>query len=214
MIKVKKIVFNPFSVNTFILYDETKECAIIDPGCSDEHEERELSDFIEHEGLKPVLLLSTHSHIDHIAGNVFIAKKYGLKLSAHKDGMKYIEHAPQTAYIYGFQLDDVILPEVYIEEGDSISFGNSKLDVIATPGHADGSVCFISHDPKFVIVGDVLFYQSIGRTDLPGGNYDLLLKNIHEKLFTLGDDYTVYCGHGPETSIGFEKISNPFLTNL
>lgn len=214
MIKVKKFSFNPFQVNTFVLWDESRECVIIDAGCSDDSERLALTGFIAGHELKPVHLLNTHSHIDHIAGNAFIAAKYDLKVEAHRDGAPFIAHSDQNAFIYGFDSFETIQPEIHIQEGDVILFGNSVLEVIDTPGHAAGSVCFISHAQKFVIVGDVLFYQSIGRTDLPTGNYDLLITNIFNKLLTLPKDYTVYSGHGPETTIGFESYANPFLASL
>ena len=214
MINIKKFTFNPFQVNTYILYDETKECIIIDPGCADSREQRQFNTFIESEELIPVRLLNTHSHIDHIAGNVFMSRKYGLKLEAHRDGRHFIEHSKENAFYYGFENFETILPEIHIQEGDTIRWGKSELQVIDTPGHAIGSVCFISHAQKFVIVGDVLFYQSIGRTDLPTGDYDLLIQNIRSKLLALPHEYTVYSGHGPETTIGFEAYANPFLADL
>ena len=214
MIKVTKLVFNPFQVNTFVLHDETKECAIIDAGCNDEAEYEELVHFIESEGLTPVKLLNTHCHIDHIAGNAFVSKKYGLELEAHEAGNRFIEHSTQSSEVFGLDIGETVFPGTYLDEGDRVIFGGSALDVIYTPGHADGSICFVSHDDRFVVTGDVLFYQSIGRTDLPTGNYTLLLQKIAEKLLALDDDYTVYCGHGPDTSIGFERRSNPFLVNL
>jgi glyoxylase-like metal-dependent hydrolase (beta-lactamase superfamily II) len=214
MIQVRKFVFNPFQVNSFVLWDETKECIIIDPGCSHAMEQKELTDFISSQELKPVRLLNTHSHIDHIAGNVFVAEHYGLKLEAHMDGMPFIEHSKENAFIYGFEDFQTMIPEVHIQEGDTVRWGHSELQVIDTPGHASGSLCFISHVDKFVISGDVLFYQSIGRTDLPTGDYDELIRNISTKLLTLPPDYTVYAGHGPETTIGFEAHANPFLAEL
>lgn len=211
MIEIKKFVFNPFQVNTYLLYDETGECVIIDPGCADKAEQDMLTGFIEEKGLKPVHLLNTHSHIDHIAGNAFVARHYGLKVEAHKEGKPFIDHSKDNAFIYGFENFETIMPEVHIHEGDTIRWGNSTLEVIDTPGHAAGSVCFINRPQQFVIVGDVLFRQSIGRTDLPSGDYDLLIDNIFRKLLTLPPDFTVYSGHGPETSIGYERYSNPFL---
>jgi len=214
MITIKKFVFNPFQVNTYVVFDETKECAIIDPGCSTRVEHSSLVDFIENEGLRPVHILNTHSHIDHVAGNAFVADTYNLEVSAHNDGTVFIDRFEETGHIYGFEIDKVVYPQIPLHEGTDIRFGESALEVLETPGHAIGSVCFVNREQKFVIVGDVLFYQSIGRTDLPTGNYNALIENIFEKLFTLGDDYMVYCGHGPETSIGFERMSNPFLTQL
>jgi hydroxyacylglutathione hydrolase len=214
MLQIQRLVFNTFQVNTYILWDETKECAIIDAGCYDSGEESAITGFIKENGLKPVRLLQTHCHIDHIAGTAFISHKYSLKAEAHPAGNVFIKHSQETSFMYG--MDDLvaIIPELPLKEGDVIKFGKSELQVIETPGHADGSVCFISHTDKFVITGDVLFYQSIGRSDLPTGDYDLLIKNIREKLLTLPPDYKVYPGHGPETTIGYEAYSNPFLADL
>lgn len=211
MIQIKKFVFNPFQVNTFVLYDETKECVIIDPGCSDGTESLELMDFIKEEGLKPVRMLLTHTHVDHVIGINMMEEMLGIKTEAHEAGLVFLDHTISTAATYGISIDKNPSVGIYIKEGDEITFGKSKLDVLYTPGHADGSVCFLSRKDNFVVVGDVLFQMSIGRTDFPTGDYDLLKQNIFEKLFTLPDDTVVYTGHGPETSIGFEKSNNPFL---
>jgi glyoxylase-like metal-dependent hydrolase (beta-lactamase superfamily II) len=213
MIHIRRFPFNPFQVNTYILWDETKECAIIDPGCYGQEEQDILTGFIRDNGLKPVRLINTHCHIDHIAGLAFVSREYGLKPEAHPDGTGFIRHAEKAGFIYGFDQLETIDPELPLNEGQVIKFGSSELHVIETPGHADGSVCFISHTDKFVITGDVLFAQSIGRSDLPTGDYDLLMKNIREKLLTLPGDYKVYPGHGPETTIGYEAYSNPFLND-
>lgn len=214
MLQVQRFAFNPFQVNTYILWDETKECAIIDPGCYGRAEEEVITRFITDNGLKPVRLINTHCHIDHIAGMAFVSKHYGLKPEAHPDGLGFIRHSEKASFVYGFDQLKTVDPELPLKEGDLIRFGNSELEVIETPGHADGSVCFISHAWKFVITGDVLFSQSIGRTDLPTGDYNLLMKNIREKLLSLPPDFRVYPGHGPDTTIGFEAYSNPFLAEL
>ena len=212
MITIKKFVFNSFQVNTYVLFDETKDCVIIDAACYEDFEKEELVEYIEREGLKPVRLLYTHCHIDHILGNNFVADKYNLRLEIHRDGLPFHKGVKNHGVAFGFDLEPLTEPGNFFKEGDKIKFGNSELEVLYTPGHADGSVCFLNRKQKFVIVGDVLFNQSIGRTDLPTGDYDLLIKSIREKLFTLPDDFTVYPGHGPETSIGFEKVNNPYLT--
>jgi glyoxylase-like metal-dependent hydrolase (beta-lactamase superfamily II) len=211
MITVEKFVFNPFQENTYILSDETGECVIIDPGCYDKREKDYLQDFIKTQNLKPVKSLFTHCHVDHILGNNFVAKTWGLKPEIHKAGLPFLVNGHQQGRIYGFEIEKNIEPENFIEEGDKIQFGNSELDVVYTPGHADGSICFISHTQKFVIVGDVLFRDSIGRTDFHTGDFDILMQSIHTKLFTLDDEFTVYSGHGPETTIGYEKVNNPFI---
>ena len=212
MLNIHRFSFNPFQVNTYLIWDETKECAIIDPGCYSDSECTELTGFILENELRPVRLLFTHCHIDHIAGMSFVSRHYSLEPEAHPDGLPFIRHAEKTGFIYGFDSLETMDPRLPLKEGDLIRFGNSSLEVIETPGHANGSVCFISHPDRFVITGDVLFSQSIGRSDLPTGDYDLLIRNIRQKLLTLPPDYRVYPGHGPDTTIGFESYSNPFLT--
>ena len=211
MITIQGFTFGPFQENTYLLFDETKECAIIDPGCSNESERNDVADFIKEEGLKPVKLLNTHCHIDHVMGNTFIAKKYNLELEIHKEDLVVLQSLPQVSHLYGLNAEESVDPSNFLNEGDQVIFGNSRLDILFTPGHSPGSICFVSHQDKIVIGGDVLFYGSIGRTDLPGGDHETLLSSIREKLFSLPDDFVVLSGHGEETSIGFEKKNNPFL---
>jgi len=211
MITIEKFAFSPFQVNTYILSDETRDCIIIDPGCYEEGEEKILTQYISSLNLNPVKLIYSHSHVDHIFGTNFVVKEYGLKPEIHKAGLAFHINGNEHAKMYGLEIEKVIEPENFIEEGDVIKFGNSELKVVYTPGHSDGSICFISEKDKFVITGDVLFRDSIGRTDFPTGDFDILMKSIHSKLFTLPDDFTVYSGHGPETSIGYEKVNNPFI---
>ena len=211
MIQIQGFVFNPFSENTYLLFDETKECVIIDPGCSTEEERKELAEFIMDEGLRPVKLLNTHCHIDHVFGNSFIAKKYNLGLEIHKEDLQVLHSLPQVSHLYGLNAEESVEPSNFLEEGDKIIFGNSSLDVLFTPGHSPGSISFVGREDKIIISGDVLFYGSIGRTDLPGGNHETLLTSIRIKLFSLNDDFMVFSGHGDQTSIGFEKRNNPFL---
>lgn len=211
MITINKFVFNAFHENTFLLYDETKSCVIIDPGCYEEDEKIQLQNFIESKNLKPERLIYTHCHVDHVLGNNFVAETYNLKPEIHKAGLEFLVNAQKQGMVYGFQIEQCIEPESFIEHEDTIKFGNSELKAVYTPGHADGSLCFVNNANRFVITGDVLFRDSIGRTDFPTGDFDILMQSIHEKLFTLEDDFTVYCGHGPETTIGYEKVNNPFI---
>ncbi len=211
MTKVKKFEFSPFQENTYVLYDETKECIIIDPGCYDERERKELVDFIEKNELKPVRLINTHCHLDHVFGNKFVADKYGLILECHEGELAVLQFAAQAAKMYGVQMEPSPLPGKYIEEGDVISFGKTKLSSILTPGHSPASLCFFCEADNFLIAGDTLFRLSIGRTDLPGGNHETLLRSIKEKIFPLGDKVVVYSGHMEETTIGYEKVNNPFV---
>lgn len=211
MITIDKFALNPFQMNTYILSDETHECVIIDPGSYEPQEEELLTRFLQAGNLKPVRMVFTHCHVDHILGTNFIAKTYKLKPEIHKAGLPFYENGHEHALTYGFKMEKLVEHGPFIDEGDLIKFGNSEVKVIYTPGHADGSVCFVGDKDKFVVTGDVLFKDSIGRTDFPTGDFDLLMNSIHEKIFTLPDDYTVYPGHGPETGIGYEKVNNPFI---
>jgi hydroxyacylglutathione hydrolase len=210
--KIKKFTFNGFSENTYIIYDDTKECIIIDPGCYLESEKEELNSFIVSQELIPVLLVNTHCHIDHIFGNSYAAKKWKIKLIIHQLDLELLKNANEIAISYGFTNYEVSpLPERFISEGENIKFGNSELNILFIPGHAPGHIALYSKSENFIISGDALFRGSIGRTDLPGGEHEVLLSSIREKLFILSDNTTVYCGHGPETTIGFEKNKNPFF---
>ncbi|MBN1250559.1 MAG: MBL fold metallo-hydrolase [Bacteroidales bacterium] len=208
---IKTFVFNTFQENTYLLFDETNEAVLIDAGCYSQQERDKLSTFIEEKNLTLKKLLNTHSHIDHILGNQFIIENFNLDLESNKDDEFLIKRAKDQGAAFGISIDSPPLPKKHITEGDKIKFGNSVLEIIHTPGHSPGSIVFYNKNEKFMIVGDVLFNQSIGRTDLPGGDYDTLLNSITNKLFPLGDDMEVYCGHGPNTTIGQERISNPFL---
>ncbi len=211
MISVHYFTFGPFQENTYILFDETKECIIIDPGCYDSSERAELTKFIEENKLKPVKLLNTHCHLDHVFGNGFVAEKYRLQLEINKNDQLVLDSYLGVASMYNLNAQPSPVPSIYLDEGDVIKFGNSTLEILFTPGHSPGSITFYNRGQKFMIAGDVLFYGSIGRSDLPGGHHETLINSIKTKLFPLGDDYKVYSGHGPETTIGFERNNNPFL---
>jgi hydroxyacylglutathione hydrolase len=211
MIKLKHFTFNPYQENTYVLYDDTLECVIIDPGMLDAREQNQLVAFIKDQKLKPTLLLNTHCHIDHVLGNKFVYDMWSLKPQFHQGELIVLQavagYAPQMGINYELSPE----PEVFLEETGTVSFGNSSLQLIFAPGHSPAHLCFYAKDDNFLIGGDVLFYTSVGRSDLPGGNHDLLIKNIKEKLFVLPDNCTVFPGHGQETTIGFEKINNPYL---
>ncbi|WP_266203127.1 MBL fold metallo-hydrolase [Pontibacter kalidii] len=209
--KVTCLTFNPFQENTYLLHDDTKECVVVDPGCYERREQEQLKKYIEDNGLKVVRLLNTHCHIDHVLGNKFVADTYNVGLEIHPEDEQVLRAVPTYASNYGFPLYAEQLPASYLKEGESITFGNTELEVLFAPGHAPGHVVFYNKADKTVIGGDVLFQGSIGRTDLPGGDFDTLIQSIKTKLFTLPDEVTVYPGHGPETSIGYEKKYNPFL---
>lgn len=210
MLQIQSFVFNPFQENTLILFDETKECVVIDPGCADESENRELKNFIDSNKLKVKLLLNTHCHVDHVLGNRFVKETYGVDLLIHRLEDVTLKAAQVYAPSYGFYNYQHQDADAYIEEGETIAFGNQTLVVLFVPGHSPGHVAFYNEENRVLIGGDVLFYNSIGRTDLPGGNHAQLLQSIHTQLFTLPDDVRVYPGHGPETTIGYEKKTNPF----
>ena len=211
MIHVASFTFNPFQENTYVLYDETKECIIIDPGCYTENERKRLKAFIEKEELKPVRLINTHCHLDHICGNAFIAATYDLILEAHEGEKVVLDSSVAHGQMYGFVFEPSPAIGKYLKEGELIKFGNSSLSILYTPGHSPASITFYSQVDNFIIAGDVLFFMSIGRTDLPGGHHETLLNSIREQLFTLPDETIVYNGHGQSTKIGFEKVNNPFL---
>ncbi|MDQ3072665.1 MAG: MBL fold metallo-hydrolase [Bacteroidota bacterium] len=208
---IKLFTFNPFSENTYLLYDDSGECVIVDPGCSNGQEERALDSFIAEKKLQPVLLLNTHCHIDHILGNRFVSDKYGLLLEANAHEESNLRFADVYCQQFGIAPPQSPAIEKFLDEGDKITFGDTELDVLFSPGHSAGHVVFVNPADKCVIGGDVLFRDSIGRTDLPGGDHATLLNSIREKLWTLPDDFVVYPGHGPSTTIGYEKSNNPFL---
>ena len=210
MITIRSFVFNAFQENTYIISDETKECVIVDPGCYEVHEKNELSDYILENQLSVKMLLNTHCHIDHILGNEFVKQKYGCKLYLHKTEVFVLNAQKILAAHYGFNLYQPATPDDYLSEGDVVEFGTQKFSVLFVPGHSPGHIAFYNEKEKVVVAGDVLFLNSVGRTDLPGGNHNTLIDSIHKKLFTLPDDVTVYPGHGSETTIGVEKRTNPF----
>jgi hydroxyacylglutathione hydrolase len=210
MLKIQAFVFNPFQENTFVLYDETKECVIVDPGCSDENERDVLKDFIEKNDLRVKLLLNTHCHVDHVLGNKFVKDTYKVNLLIHRLEEPILKAVEVYAPAYGFHDYQHLPADAFLEDGDLVVCGNHTFQVLFVPGHAPGHVAFYNEENEVVIGGDVLFYNSIGRTDLPGGNHAELIRSIHTKLFTLPDEVKVYPGHGPETTIGYEKKTNPF----
>lgn len=211
MLKVKSFTFNPVQENTYVVYNEEGQCCIIDPGCYFPEERDELKTGIEKTGLKPVLLLNTHCHLDHVFGNDFVHRTWGLPLHLHEKEKPVLDFAPQSALMWQLPFDHYNGPLVYLKEGTIIKIGDEELEIRFTPGHSPGSVSFYHQSGGFIIGGDVLFNGSIGRTDLPGGDFDILFRSIQTQFFTLPDDTKVYPGHGPLTTIGFEKMNNPFV---
>ncbi|MBX2893265.1 MAG: MBL fold metallo-hydrolase [Saprospiraceae bacterium] len=212
MIQVHTFEFNPFAENTYIVSDETGECAIFDPGCYTVEERAALRHFIESEQLRPVRLINTHCHIDHVFGNAFVAKTWHLDLEIHAGELPVLEYFPQVCKMYGIPFaEESPTPARFIEAGDWVAFGHTRLKALFTPGHSPASLSFYCETEGFVLAGDVLFLESIGRTDLPGGDMETLLHSIRTQLFVLPDATLVYPGHGPATTIRHEKEYNPFL---
>lgn len=208
----KIFVNNPWQENTVVLYDQSGEAVVIDCGCFGAEEEKRLQDFFVSEHLKPVALLDTHMHIDHIFGNNFMKDTYGLEAQASQEDNFLVEHAVEYAAMLGVR--GITPPPPigkFLKQGDVVRFGESELEVIAVGGHSPGGLCFYSAADRLLVAGDVLFAGSVGRADLPGGNAQLLIEGIREKLLVLSDDVKVIPGHGPLTSIGEERTSNPFL---
>jgi glyoxylase-like metal-dependent hydrolase (beta-lactamase superfamily II) len=213
MIRIKKFTFNPFQENSYLLINDKNECIVIDPGCFNSHEEKELSNYIESENLTPTHLINTHFHIDHVLGNQFVANKYKLEVTAYISDVDMLAMAERSANLYGIPYKSSPKPTLFLNEGDTINFGDAQLSVLFVPGHAPDHIVLLCNEEDFMIGGDVLFKGSIGRTDLPGGNHDDLIDNIKSKIFTLKDAIKVYSGHGPETTVGVEKKTNPFFTS-
>lgn len=212
MIKIEKFVVNPLGENSLVISDESGECIFVDPGFHFSEEHDEVRNYIAENKLSPVKICNTHCHFDHIMGVEFIRGEYNIPLQAHADDAFWIDRAEQQAKMFGMEVKPVQAINDYLVEGENIKFGNSEFEVIHIPGHTPGHVVFYNKEAEVLIAGDVLFYGSIGRTDLPGGNHEDLISNIKNKLFKLPDNTKVYCGHGPETTIGFEKTTNPFLS--
>jgi len=211
--KIQKFTFNPFFENTYILWDnDTKEAAVIDPGMSDVYEEEEFSSFIEQNSLKVLYLINTHCHIDHILGCRFVKSKYNPIYYMPEGDLELFNNAENQATMFGVKINKLPEPEKYLSEDQEIVLGEESISVLFTPGHSPGEFCLYMKDSGICISGDVLFYESIGRTDLPGGNYNVLIDSIKNKLFTLPDDVVIYPGHGDKSTIGYEKTNNPFLT--
>lgn len=211
-LNLNKFVFNPFMENTYVLWnEETKDTAIIDPGCCNEDERIELEKFIEEKELNIKYLVNTHCHIDHIFGNAFVKEKYNPKFIAPEEDKFLLDNAVEQAKMFAVDLTPSPEPDEFIFDGMSIDLGKIKNEFLFTPGHTPGEYSIYFEDDKICITGDVLFYEGIGRTDLWGGDLETLLDSIRTRLFTLPDEVTIYPGHGEKSTIGHEKKHNPFL---
>lgn len=212
MTQLQVFEFNPMSENTYVLYDETGECAIFDPGCYTSAERSTLKSFIDRNQLRPVRLINTHCHLDHVFGNRFVAETWDLELEIHRGELPVLERYLTAAQMYGLPLaESSPAPGAFLEAGTTLTFGSTSLEILFTPGHSPASISFYCPGAGFVLAGDVLFLESIGRYDLPGGDLPVLLQSIRSQLFTLPDETLVYPGHGPATTVRHEKEYNPFL---
>lgn len=211
MLHVKVFALNPVQENTYILYNNHGKAIIIDPGCYSNAEQEMLKQFLKQNSLTPVQLLNTHCHLDHVFGNKWVYETYGLELHIHPNEELVLQYAPTSGLKWGLPFDNYNGPLHFLQEGNSIFLDEDELKILLTPGHSPGSICFYNAQQNFVIGGDVLFYESIGRTDLPGGSHETLLNSIQQQLFVLPDETIVYNGHGRSTTIGHEKKYNPFL---
>lgn len=211
MFTLKQFTFSPVQENTYVLSNESLECCIIDPGCYSHQERKQLKDYIQDHGLVPKYLLNTHCHLDHIFGNRFIQQTYGLRLHLHAKEEQVLAMGPTFGESWGLPFENYDGEFIFLTEKDVIELGHDKLSILETPGHSPGSISFYCKEQGFIVSGDVLFDGSIGRTDLPGGDFDTLIRSIKMKLWPLPDDVIVYSGHGPSTTIGKEKRTNPFL---
>jgi glyoxylase-like metal-dependent hydrolase (beta-lactamase superfamily II) len=211
MATIKTFVFNPFQENTYLIYDETKECIIVDAGCYTADEQNELAAFINQNNLTVRQIVNTHGHVDHVLGNAFVKAQYKASIAANPEDYSLMQSASAHAIMYGLTIDDVPGIDINLNHGDTIRFGETSLKVIHTPGHSQGGICLLSEADNFILSGDTLFRSSIGRTDLPGGDYDQLINSIETQLLTLSPETKVYPGHGEPTTIGWEKQNNPFL---
>ncbi len=212
MLHTQVFSFSPVQENTYVLYNEQNKAIIIDPGCYFSAEQETLKKFISDTELAPVRLLNTHCHLDHVFGNKWVHDTWGLELHLHKGEEAMLQLAPLSGEKWGLPFTNYTGPLHYLEEGDRVFLDNDVLKVLLAPGHSPASICFYCESQGFLIGGDVLFRESIGRTDLPGGDHATLLASIRNKLFVLPDDTLVYPGHGAPTTIGYEKTHNPFLT--
>ena len=211
MLHLNVFLFSPIRENTYLLYDGSGNCAVIDPGCYFQEEREALASFISGKGLKPVMLLNTHCHLDHVFGNRFVAETYGLPLHLHPLEQRMLELAPTSGLMWNLPFDNYDGELVFLEPGKSIRIGTDELEVIFIPGHSPGSVGFYSRSQGFIVSGDVLFREGVGRTDLPGGDLKVLSESIRQTLYTLPEETVVHSGHGPSTTIGWEKGHNPHV---
>lgn len=214
MIEITTFVFNPFQENTYVVWDSSGECAVVDAGNYSAADDRKLSDFISRNSLRPVVAVNTHGHIDHILGTGYVADTYGVPFALHGEDRFLVDAAPEHARLYGFEAGNIAKPTLDISPERKITFGDTTLEVIHTPGHTPGHVCLFEPHSRTLFTGDTLFRESIGRTDLPGGDYSWIMRSILERILPLGGDVRILPGHGPESTLGHEALYNPFITEV
>lgn len=214
MADIAVLVFNPFQENTYVVSDATGECVIIDAGNYPADEDKKLSAYIDGKGLKPVMAVNTHGHVDHMLGVQYAKDTYGIPFALHGDDKFLVESCRRQGQLYGFQIDEIPTVDIDLKDQKEIKFGNTTLRIIPTPGHSPGHVCFYEPESKVLFSGDTLFRESIGRTDLPGGDYSWIMRSILQNIMPLGSDVAFYPGHGPSSTLGHELLYNPFITEV
>lgn len=214
MANIAVLTFNPFQENTYVVSDDTGECIVIDAGNYSAAEDRKLTEYIESRGLKPVMALNTHGHVDHILGIQYVKDTFGVPFALHGDDRFLVDSCREQGRMFGFEVDAAPAVDIDLKERAEIKFGDTTLELIHTPGHSPGHVCFYEPKNRILFSGDTLFRESIGRTDLPGGDYSWIMKSILQKLVPLGGNVQFYPGHGPASTIGHEMLYNPFITEV
>lgn len=211
---IAQLTFNPFQENTYVVWDETGEAVVIDAGNYGPRETEALFNFIEQKGIRPVMALNTHGHVDHILGVQALKERCAVPFALHSQDRFLVESAPTHGALYGFQVDAVPDVDRDLADGEEVAFGHTRLRVIHTPGHTPGHVALYQPDEKILFTGDTLFKESIGRTDLPGGDYGWIMKSIIDRIMPLGEEVAIYPGHGPKSTLGHEMLYNPFITEV
>lgn len=211
---IAKLTFNPFQENTYVLWDDSGEAVVIDAGNYTEKETEALRKFVEEKGLKPVMAVNTHGHVDHMLGVASIKDIYGIPFALHPEDRFLVDSAAVHGAMYGFKVERVPTVDIELADGGEVVFGNTKLQVIHTPGHTPGHVCLYEPQEKILFSGDTIFRESIGRTDLPGGNYGWIMRSIIDRLLPLGEEVAMYPGHGQSSTLGHEMLYNPFITEV
>ncbi len=212
--KIACLTFNPIQENTYLLWDDTSECVVIDAGNSSPREDAALDDFIARHGLKPVLAANTHGHFDHTLGVEHLKQRYGIPFALSSKDCFLVDNAATSGSVFGVRIGAMPSTDIDLEQQQVIRFGQTRLQILRTPGHTPGHVAFYEPESKSLFTGDTLFRESIGRTDLPGGDYSWIMRSILDVIVPLGEEVRVYPGHGPETTIGHELLYNPFIVEV